>query len=199
MMEINDSICDLDFSILKMVCQDLDEWIKEGLNPPPVSVNFSRRNLSNPGLAEDIDRIVSDYRIPKKLIEIAITETNDEFPISVLKNFVQEMHKCGYRTAIDDFGCGSSSLSVLREITFDVLKIDKEFVDNAYAKDLTILSYIIKMAKAISLEVVAEGVEQKDQVNTLSSLGADVIQGYYYDKPLAKETMQQRLINKSYE
>ncbi|MCR5330253.1 MAG: bifunctional diguanylate cyclase/phosphodiesterase [Lachnospiraceae bacterium] len=199
MMEINDSICDLDFSILKMVCQDLDEWIKEGLNPPPVSVNFSRRNLSNPGLAEDIDRIVSDYRIPKKLIEIEITETNDEFPISVLKNFVQEMHKRGYRTAIDDFGCGSSSLSVLREITFDVLKIDKEFVDNAYAKDLTILSYIIKMAKAISLEVVAEGVEQKDQVNTLSSLGADVIQGYYYDKPLAKETMQQRLINKSYE
>ena len=199
MMEINDSICELDFNILRKVCADLDGWIEEGLNPPPVSVNFSRRNLSNPNLAYDIDKVVSSFNIPKKLVEIEITETNDEFPISVLKNFVQQMHKLGYRTAIDDFGCGSSSLSVLREITFDVLKIDKEFVDNAYAKDLTILSYIIKMAKAISLEVVAEGVEQKDQVNTLSTLGADVIQGYYYDKPLAKEIMQQRLISKAYE
>ena len=198
MMEVNDSICELDFCILKKVCEDVNEWIEQGLDPIPVSVNFSRRNLSNPHLAIDIDKIVSSFRIPKKLIEIEITETNDEFPISVLKSFVQEMRKLGYHTAIDDFGCGSSSLSVLREITFDVLKIDKGFIDNAYAKDLTILSYIIKLSKAIGLEIVAEGVEQKEQIDTLENLGVEIIQGYYFDRPLPKETMQMRLENREY-
>ncbi|MCR5322399.1 MAG: EAL domain-containing protein [Lachnospiraceae bacterium] len=199
MMEVNDSICELDFCMLRKVCEDLNEWIEQRLDPAPVSINFSRRNLSNPQLAEDIDRIVCSFRIPKRLIEIEITETNDEFPISVLKSFVKEIRKLGYRTAVDDFGCGSSSLSVLREITFDVLKIDKGFIDNAYARDLTILSYIIKMSKAIGLEIVAEGVEQKDQIGTLATLGADVIQGYYFDRPLSKETMQMRLENRVYE
>lgn len=198
MMEVNDSICELDFYILKKVCEDVNGWIEQGLDPVPVSVNFSRRNLSNPHLAEDIDSMVSSFRIPKKLIEIEITETNDEFPINVLKDFVREMRKLGYRTAIDDFGCGSSSLSVLREITFDVLKIDKGFIDNAYAKDMTILSYIIKMSKAIGLEIVAEGVEQKEQLDTLEMLGADLIQGYYFDRPLPKETLQMRLENRDY-
>ncbi|MCR5768402.1 MAG: GGDEF domain-containing phosphodiesterase [Lachnospiraceae bacterium] len=198
-MESNDTICRLDFYILNKVCTDIKEWIEKGLDPVAVSVNFSRRNLSNPRLADDIDKVIGSYNIPKKLIEIEITETNDEFPISVLKTFVQKMHTLGYRTAIDDFGCGSSSLSVLREIPFDILKIDKGFVDNPYAKDITILSHIIKMAKAISLEVIAEGVEEKEQVDTLRSLGADIIQGYYYDKPMPREEMCSRLENNIYD
>ena len=100
--------------------------------------------------------------------------------------------------AVDDFGSGSSSLSLLREVTFDTLKIDKGFVDRAYAKDLTILSYMIKLAKALGVEVLAEGVEYKEQVETLSSLGCEIIQGYFYDKPLPKENFEKRIINRRY-
>ena len=132
------------------------------------------------------------------MIEIEITETIDEFPISVLGDFVDDLHNLGYKVAVDDFGSGSSSLSLLREVTFDTLKIDKGFVDRAYAKDLTILNYMIKLAIALDIEVLAEGVELKEQVETLSLLGCDIIQGYYYDKPLPKDIFTERIINRRY-
>ncbi len=198
-LERNDLMCDMDFYMLRHVCADLARWIERGIVPPTVSVNFSRRNLSNPNLAADIEAVVQEYRVPKKMIEIEITETIDEFPISVLRDFVDDLHKKGFTVAVDDFGSGSSSLSLLREVTFDTLKIDKGFVDKAYAKDLTILNYMIKLAKALNVEVLAEGVEQKEQVETLATLGCDIIQGYYYDKPLTKEQFERRIIMRRYE
>ena len=197
-METKDLMCDMDFYMLRHVCADISKWIEQGLVPPTISVNFSRRGLSNPNLAADINSIVNEYHVPKKMIEIEITETIDEFPISVLNSFVDDLHKLGFKVAVDDFGSGSSSLSLLREVTFDTLKIDKGFVDRAYAKDLTILSYMIKLAKALGVEVLAEGVEYKEQVETLSSLGCEIIQGYFYDKPLPRENFEKRIINRRY-
>ncbi len=197
-LETKDLMCDMDFYMLRHVCADIARWIEQGLVPPTISVNFSRRNLSNDHLAADIDAIVQEYHVPKKMIEIEITETIDEFPISVLKGFVDDLHMLGYKVAVDDFGSGSSSLSLLREVSFDTLKIDKGFVDRAYAKDLTILSYIIKLARALGVETLAEGVEQKEQVDTLLSLGCEVIQGYYYDRPLPKDNFETRIINRRY-
>ena len=197
-METKDLMCDMDFYMLRHVCADIAGWIELGLVPPTVSVNFSRRNLSNDHLAADIDAVVQKYHVPKKMIEIEITETIDEFPISVLKNFVDDLHKLGYKVAVDDFGSGSSSLSLLREVTFDTLKIDKGFVDKSYAKDLAILSYMIKLAKAIGAETLAEGVEQREQVDTLLSLGCEIIQGYYFDKPLSKDVFEKRIIDRRY-
>ncbi len=197
-LETKDLMCDMDFYMLRHVCADIARWIEQGLVPPTISVNFSRRNLSNDHLAADIDAIVQEYHVPKKMIEIEITETIDEFPISVLKGFVDDLHKLGYKVAVDDFGSGSSSLSLLREVSFDTLKIDKGFVDRAYAKDLTILSYMIKLARALGVETLAEGVEQKEQVDTLLSLGCEVIQGYYYDRPLPKDNFETRIMNRRY-
>ena len=137
--------------------------------------------------------MIKSRGIPKELIEIEVTETADEFPISVLRSFVDSMHSLGYKVSIDDFGSASSSLTLLREIAFDTLKIDKGFVDHDKTRDLTILTYIIKLAKEINIDIVAEGVEQKSQVETLNKLGVDVIQGYYYDRPLSEKDMQARL------
>ncbi|MCR5093826.1 MAG: bifunctional diguanylate cyclase/phosphodiesterase [Lachnospiraceae bacterium] len=198
-METKDLMCDMDFYMLRHVCADIAKWIEQGLVPPTISVNFSRRNLSNKNLAADIDAVVKEYHVPKKMIEIEITETIDEFPISVLKDFVDDLHRLGYKVAVDDFGSGSSSLSLLREVTFDTLKIDKGFVDRAYAKDLAILSYMIKLAKAIGVETLAEGVEQKEQVDTLLSLGCEVIQGYYFDRPLPRDNFERRIISRRYQ
>ena len=197
-LETKDMMCDMDFYMLRHVCEDISKWIEEGLVPPTISVNFSRRNLSNQHLAADIDAVVQQYHVPKKMIEIEITETIDEFPISVMKDFVDDLHKLGYKVAVDDFGSGSSSLSLLREVTFDTLKIDKGFVDRAYVKDLAILSHIIKLARAIGVETLAEGVEQREQVVILSELGCNIIQGYYFDRPLSREIFERRIIDRRY-
>lgn len=192
-MEANDAVCQMDFCILASVCEDISEWLRSGISVPKVSVNFSRRNLTDPKLAAHIDEVVTSAGIPKNLIEIEVTESSDEFTIGVLGRFVESLHKLGYKVSIDDFGNASSSLTLLREVPFDTLKIDKGFVDHDNAKDITILTYIIKMAHDIHLDIVAEGVEQKAQIDILSSLGVDVIQGFYFDRPLSKEAMTERL------
>lgn len=197
-METNDTIRILDLHILKCVCEDIAGWLKEGLEAPVTSVNFSRRNLADPELSRKIDSVVRLSGIPKDLIEIEVTETADEFSIGDLSAFVDELHKLGYKVSIDDFGSASSSLTLLREVSFDTLKIDKGFVDKSKKRDLAILTYIIKLAKEINTDIVAEGVEQQKQVELLDDLGVDVIQGYYFDKPLPKDDMSARLKAPSY-
>lgn len=192
-MEANDSIRRLDLAILKHVCEDIAGWLKEGIEAPVISVNFSRRNLADPDLAQKIDSVVKESGIPKELIEIEVTETADEFSINTLRAFVDELHRLGYKVSIDDFGSASSSLTLLREIYFDTIKIDKGFVDNSKKRDLSILSYIVKIAREIDTNIVAEGVEQKQQVDTLNKLGVAVIQGYYFDRPLPKDDIDNRL------
>ena len=193
LMESNDTICILDFYMLQAVCEDISKWLKAGLTVPTISINFSRRNLVDPTLAKRIDSVVKKARIPKDLIEIEVTESSDEFSIGVLRDFVNDLHELGYKVSIDDFGSASSSLTLLREVDFDTLKIDKGFVEHAKAKDLTILSHIVRLAKSIHVGLVAEGVEHKSQLETLDILGVEVIQGYYYDKPLTREDMTARL------
>ena len=192
-MESNDTIRFLDMHILRCVCEDIAEWIKEGIEIPVISVNFSRRNLADRVLAKKIDAEVRSCKIPKELIEIEVTETADEFSIGVLSDFVDELHQLGYKVSIDDFGSASSSLTLLREIAFDTLKIDKGFIDNSKERDLAILTYIIRLAKEIDTGIVVEGVEQKNQVDLLDKLGVNVIQGFFYDKPLSKDDITARL------
>ena len=199
LMEENHSISNLDLCILDRVCKDLTSWIEQGLNPPTVSVNISRRNLADPAIADRINDIIQSNHVPRHLIEIEVTETADEFPIFVLKNFVDALHEYGYLVSIDDFGCASSSLTLLREITFDTIKIDKGFVDKDYSKDLTILEYIVKMAKTLELKIVAEGIEHEGQVRTLLDMGVTVIQGYFFDMPLSAADMKKRLTSPTYE
>ena len=197
-MEANDTVCLLDYFILKTVCADIASWLEEGIDVPVISVNCSRRNLTDPNLAQHIDQVVQEAGIPKNLIEIEVTESSDEFSIGVLSYFVDALHELGYKVSIDDFGSVSSSLTLLREVSFDTLKIDKGFVDNVNDKDIAILTYIVKLAREIRLDTVAEGVEQRTQIEILNDLGVDVIQGYYYDRPLPKEDMTERLKSPNY-
>ncbi len=193
LMESNDMIRLLDFCILESACKDIAKWLEDGMAVPMISVNFSRRNLVDPDLAKHIDSVVTKAGIPKNLIEIEVTESSDEFSIGVLSSFVEQLHELGYKVSIDDFGSASSSLALLREVSFDTLKIDKGFVNHAKSKDLTILTHIVRISDEINVDVVAEGVEQAVQVKTLDGLGVDVIQGFYFDKPLPKEEMTKRL------
>lgn len=198
LMEEFDLICDLDIYMLEQVCKDIKAWLAAGLHPPVVSVNVSRRNLKEKDLAAKIDEIVMSYGIPKDLIEIEVTERSDEFSIPELREYVSSLHKHGYSASIDDFGCESSSLTLLREINFDTLKIDKGFIDKEQSKDLTILEHIVTLSKALNIGIVAEGVERESQLKILNSMGVEVIQGYYYDMPLSLEEMTERVRNPLY-
>lgn len=192
-MEQNSSICKLDFYILNYVCEDLRKWLDEGLNPPVISINFSRRNLGNPILAEEIYNVIKSHNIPVELIQIEVTETIDEFPLSYLKGVVEALKRYGISTAIDDFGTGSSSIHMIKEVPFNELKIDKSFIDNISEKDCKILSYIIAMAKDLGATVITEGVETKEQLEVLRKLECTRIQGYYFDQPLKKAKFEKRL------
>lgn len=199
LMEQNESICKLDFYMLHAVCSDIKMWIAQGLNPPTISVNFSRKNLGNPILAEDIYNVVKSYEIPLDRIQIEITETLDEYPLSYLQGVVEALHRYGMSAAIDDFGTGSSSIKLLKEVPFDVLKIDKSFIDSITVKDRHILAHIIGLAYEIEANTITEGVETWDQLEVLRVLGCEEIQGFYFDKPLPKNEFEKRLKNPVYQ
>lgn len=114
----------------------------------------------------------------------------EEHPLEVLNKLVDYLHRRGISVAIDDFGTGSSSINLLRAVEFDILKIDKSFVDNSTERDEKVLKRIITIAKDIGFDIIAEGVEREEQLENLTGLGCDNIQGFYYAKPLPKEEFE---------
>ncbi len=198
-IERNAMVCLLDFYVLEQVCKDITQWIKEGIKVGRISVNFSRKHLSNPHLVEDIMDILRKYDMAGRYIEIELTETVDEVESNLLIEFIKRMKYHKVRISIDDFGTGYSSLNMLRSFSVDVLKIDKSFIDNLDERNKIVLSNIIRMAHELSMEVVAEGVETKEQALYLGEIGCHTLQGYLFDKPLAKEEFERKLQSGTYE
>ena len=154
-----------------------------------LSVNFSRKHLSNPNFAKDIIDIIDRHGVDHAYIETEITETIDEEEQDKLLDFVTIMNENNIATSIDDFGTGYSSLNMLRNLPVSILKIDKSFIDNEaiIGRDRIVLSGIINMVKDLGIEVVTEGVESMEQLEFIKSLNCNVVQGYLFDKPLPKE------------
>ncbi len=197
-IEQNGTVCLLDFYVLEQVCKDITQWLKDGLKVGRISVNFSRKHLSNPHLVEDIMDVLRKYDMAGRYIEIELTETVDEVESSLLIEFIKRMKYHKVKISIDDFGTGYSSLNMLRSFAVDVLKVDKSFLDNLDERNRIVLSNIIRMAQELSMEVVAEGVETKEQALYLGSIGCHALQGYLFDRPLPKEEFEVKLQNEVY-
>ncbi|MBR1470553.1 MAG: EAL domain-containing protein [Lachnospiraceae bacterium] len=199
-LEENGQILALDYYMLRHVCADLRRWVDAGYEPVTVSVNFSRKDLEDKRLAENINDIIEAAGIDKKLVEVEVTETMDSVEHGELAAFIDKLYRYGIMTAIDDFGSGYSSLATLREYRVHTLKIDRSFVNNNDFswKDEIILRDIIHMAQELGIETLTEGVERDDQLMFVNSVGCHVIQGYYYDKPLPVEEYEKRLRDKQY-
>lgn len=191
--EQNGMICTLDFYVLEQVCRDIVKWREKGLKPICVSVNFSRKHLSNPNLAEDIVAVIDRYGIDRSRIEIELTETVDEEEAGLLVNFVRKMKEYQVAISIDDFGTGYSSLNLLRSFQADVLKIDKSFIDELGEKDKIVLSNIVRMALELKMDVIAEGVESRQQVEYLKSIDCGMVQGFLFDRPMPEEAFEERI------
>ena len=199
-LEQSGEILFLDYYVLQKACLDIRKWIDEGIEPVRISVNFSRKDLADRELPDNINHIIQEFGVDKDLIEIEVTETVDDVEHGILADFINRLHELGIMTAIDDFGSGYSSLSTLREFEVHTLKIDRSFIntDDFSWKDEIILMNIITMAKQLGIEVLTEGVEREDQLSFVNNAGCDVIQGFYFDRPLPEEDFRKRLKNKKY-
>ena len=199
-LEENNQTLSLDLYVLRHVCRDIIRWKLVGYEPVPISVNFSRKDLKDRKLAGKIDETIGKAGLDRSYIEIELTETVDEEEHGILSGFISELNDLDIMTAIDDFGSGYSSLATLREFKVHTLKIDRSFVngDDFSWKDEIILKDVIHMAKELGMEVLTEGVEREDQLMFVRNAGCSVIQGYYYDKPLAKAEFEDRLQDKTY-
>ncbi|MBQ8970686.1 MAG: EAL domain-containing protein, partial [Lachnospiraceae bacterium] len=178
-------IHELDMEILRLTCESIRKWKDMGLNPPPVSVNISRKNIFVPGIEEKILSIIKKSGIDSSAIEVEITETATEEEYLRLVDFINQLKQYGLRISIDDFGTGYSSLSLIHNINADVIKIDKSFVDALFTdeKSSVLVESIIQLAQRLGMKTIAEGVETAMQGMTLVGMGCKNAQGYYYSKP----------------
>ncbi|MEG2814497.1 MAG: EAL domain-containing protein, partial [Oscillospiraceae bacterium] len=186
LFEQNGFITKLDYYMFDATCKLIKQWIDDGKKPVPVSVNISRVHLYNPNLAEELYCITLRYNIPTNLIEIELTETMDFENLSILFGIVERLKKFDFTISIDDFGSGYSSLSMLKDLPVDVIKIDREFLSAAAdeKRGRKVIESIIDMAKKLDMKTVAEGVENVEQVEFLKSVNCNYVQGYYFSKPI---------------
>ncbi|WP_051437688.1 EAL domain-containing protein [Eubacterium xylanophilum] len=196
-LERNTDICRLDFYMLDLACKDIRRWLDEGKNAVRVSVNFSRKHLVNPKLLDDIIIVLQRNNVPYEYIEIELTETTYEGDYQKLKNLVEDFRKNGIHTSIDDFGVGYSSLNIIRELPWNVMKIDRSLLPMSHAEKYNpatvVYKHITAMASEMGIECLTEGVETVEQLNILRENSCMYAQGYYFDKPLPLDEFEKRM------
>lgn len=187
--EKNGFILKLDWFMLQQTLGLLQSWKAQGLQAVPVGINFSRLHLDDPSFVDELARMADNYRVDHRLLEAELTESIVFGNTALMKRFVDNLHAKGFSVAMDDFGSGYSSLNVLKNLEFDCVKLDKEFLmrEEGSARMRAIISGLVRMIKSLGGSIVAEGVETKEQAQFLQSIGCDLAQGYFFYRPLPPE------------
>ena len=185
-IEENGFIRKVDYYIWEEACRFLKKCKEAGIRSCPVSVNVSRVHLRDDECIQVLSELLGHYRIWKELLELEITESADNQQVS---RKALQLKEEGFTLLMDDFGSGYSSLNILLETPFDVIKLDRKFMENMMVSDKgrLILEQVVTMADKLDLGLLAEGVETKEQTELLRSIGCDQVQGYYYAKPMPEE------------
>lgn len=194
-------IHDIDMYVFRHVCADLNDLIRRGRRTLPVSVNFSLFEFYSPNFLDKIMGTLEEFNVPPHLIEIEITEGTSQANQFLSISIIKKLKEKGIRVLMDDFGIGFSNVGNLRKIPFDVVKIDKSFIDDIVTdtKSREIVKLLIGLCKINGMEVVAEGVDNKEQVEILKKAHCDTIQGFYYSKALEKKAFEKFLDNNPFE
>jgi EAL domain-containing protein (putative c-di-GMP-specific phosphodiesterase class I) len=172
--------------VLREACRQVERWRRRFQSDLRVSVNLTARAFENPTLGQRIGEILQETGLPHQALELEITETmallHSGGPVSVL----EDLRRKGTRVAVDDFGIGYSSLSYLRELPIDTVKLDSSFIRELGRRreDSKIVGAVIQLAHGLGMEVVAEGVEEEEQMVILEMLYCDKMQGFLFSRPL---------------
>lgn len=189
LFEQNGFVIKLDEYVWEQACKQIRLWIDRGQELIPISVNVSRRHLHSMNFIDTLNSLIDKYHIPKKYLEIEITESIDD---DEKDEKIDALKANGYTLLMDDFGSGYSSLNMLKDTQFDGIKIDRMFLQNfiASTKGQKIVEHTIQMSKDIGLDIVAEGVETKEEAAFLLSCGCKVAQGFLYARPMPIEDFE---------
>ncbi len=191
LMEDNGLISKLDAFVWKEAMAHVERWKAAGVSVP-ISINISRMDLYNPNLVNSLSSMLHEHRLDKSDVYLEITESSYTDDVDWITQVIDGLHQEGFVIEMDDFGSGYSSLNMLADIPMDVLKMDMAFVQRLRHNNRqeTLIRLIMDVAKDLDMLVVAEGVEDQEQVDFLKSVNCDLIQGYYFSKPLAAEEFE---------
>lgn len=194
--EKNGFIVNLDLNMYEKVFKKMKQWLDDGLDVVPISLNVSREHTASFDFVKKILNLINRYNIPSSLVEFELTESIFATDLAYLNDFIQEIRKSGFKVSIDDFGSAYSSLNLLKEIDVDVIKLDKGFLTSQKDfennnKDKIVIEYIVKMAKELNLQVVCEGIETQQQIDLLKEIGCKIGQGYIFSEPISIEQFEE--------
>ncbi len=186
LFERNGFIVELDKYVLETVCILIKSWMEQGIDPIPISVNCSRINLSNPFFVDGLVAIADKYSIPHESLEIELTESATVDQENTIEKLFADLKQNNFKISIDDFGSGYSSLSMLKNLNVNTLKMDRSFFIGGKneRRDDMLIDSIVKMSHNLGMYVVAEGIETQKQADLLRSMNCDAIQGYLYARPM---------------
>lgn len=193
--EENGFITRLDDYMISAVAKLQSERKIHGKKLIPVSVNVSRANFTRENLAQHVCQLVDGYGADHSCIELELTESAFFDDKTVLQRILNQLKGFGFRVSMDDFGAGYSSLNSLKDLPIDVLKLDMEFFrgEDKEKRGEIVVTEAIRLAKNLDMETVAEGIERKEQVEFLAGLGCDMIQGFYFAKPMPLPEFDERM------
>jgi|GEM_PF-1480815 len=191
--ERNGFIADMDFAVYRSAVMDIKKWMQAGYDVPMVSLNVSRQHVRDDGFCSKICALVDSIGVPRDKIELEITESMLTENLNRLREIMTQLKEAGFRLSMDDFGSGYSSLSLITVMPFDTIKIDGSFfLRNALTdKTKAVITSVISLAKNLNFSTVSEGVETDEQVSFLKELECDMVQGYYFYKPMASADYEQ--------
>lgn len=193
-MEENRAIPRLDRFVFEEICRFQCQRLADGDKIVPISMNISKVDLYDEGFLSQLEQIRRQYDLPTKYIRIEITESFTACAEEQVCAAVKQLHALGYLVEMDDFGSGLSSLNVLKDIEFDIIKLDMRFLAGTIGgRGGAILSSVIRMAQWLGTPVIAEGVETREQADYMRSIGCSFVQGFLYARPMPEEAFLQRL------
>ncbi|MBQ9033028.1 MAG: EAL domain-containing protein, partial [Parasporobacterium sp.] len=192
LFEENGLIQDLDNYVWREACRQIREWIDRLEQYVPVSVNVSRIDLYDPGLLNKFQDLIREYGLSYRDILLEVTESAYTQDAEQMVDVVGKLRKLGFQIEMDDFGTGYSSLNMVSTLPFDVMKLDMQFMKSAFKEggDTRMLELILDIADYLDVPVVAEGVETEDQLNALKTMGCDLVQGFYFSRPVPAEEFE---------
>ena len=196
LFEKNGFICKVDYFVWEESIKTLAKWRENSQIMIPISINLSRVDIQKAGMIEATMQLLEKYSIPSKWVKAEVTESVCLENNKIIIEKMELIKKHGLKIAIDDFGSGYSSLHMLKELPIDILKVDKSFLDykdDMREKDEILIRDVVNLGKHMRMQIIVEGVETLEQSDFLEGIGCDIVQGYYYGRPMPIEEFERAL------